>query len=208
MLKTRERKRNNQARGIERREALLRSACALLETTDVGDVTIPMVAQHASVPTSSAYHFYQDVRLLLVDAARIMAGEFADQAVPIATPADWKDAVRQYLRFGSAYYNAHTAFGRLIFSPSTTAAIREAACGEDSRFSSTLETIIRSNFSLASGSEISRVFFNAIQIADLLFGIAIRERGEIDEAGLDEAVLAATAYLNVYIPDRLLPLRP
>jgi hypothetical protein len=39
-----------------------------------------------------------------------------------------------------------------------------------------------------------------------LFGIAIRETGEIDEAGLDEAVLAATAYLNAYIPDRLPPL--
>jgi hypothetical protein len=69
-----------------------------------------------------------------------------------------------------------------------------------------LETIIRSNFNLAAGSEITRAFFNAIQIADLLFGIAIRETGEIDEAGLDEAVLAATAYLNAYIPDRLPPL--
>jgi AcrR family transcriptional regulator len=206
-MEIQQRKRKGQARGFERREALIRSARALLETTDVGDVTIPLVAQHAGVPASSAYHFYRDVRLLLVDAARVMAAEFADQAVRITTPADWKDAVRQYLKFGSAYYNAHPAFGRLIFSPTTTAAIREAACGEDPRFSSALETIIRSNFNLPAGSEISRAFFNAIQIADLLFGIAIRETGEIDEAGLDEAVLAATAYLNAYIPDRLPLLR-
>lgn len=195
--------RRSQARGDERREALLRAACLLLETTDVGDIAIPQVAQHAGVPPSSAYHFYRDPRHLLVDAARLLAREFAGEAVSIVAPKDWKGAVREYLKFGSTYYNSHPAFRRLIFSQTTTAAIRDAACGEDRSFANALERIIRSNFALPDDDSISRAFFNAIQIADLLFGIAVRERGLIDDAGLEEAILASTAYLNIYIPDRL-----
>ncbi len=192
-----------QARGDERRHALILSAIQLLESVEVCEITIPLVAQNADVPTSSAYHFYGEPKLVLIEAAKKIAGEFADVKFEPEESPNWKDVTRSFIAFGASYYNSNAPFRKLMLSGSTTAEISEAGRIEDARFAEALEACLAERFVLESSPELSRAFQLAIYLSDAVFGLSVREVGRIDDAHLAEAAQAAIAYLNLFIPDYL-----
>ena len=192
-----------QARGNERRTNLVFAAIQLLETVEVSEITIPMVAKKAGVPTSSAYHFYSEPKLILIEAARRLAMEFADVDFEPPREATWKELTRSYIAFGAKYYNSHAPMRKLMLSGSTTAEISEAGRIEDARFAKTLEECIANRFVLESSLELSRAFELAIYLSDAVFGLSVKDLGRIDDVHLAEASQAVIAYLNLFIPDNL-----
>src|SRR5262249_34958286 len=58
-------------------------------------------------------------------------------------------------------------------------------------------------FELPSIADRSQVFFRAVEIADLMFGLSVLEDGTITPAMATEAARAGIAYLESYLPGAL-----
>jgi hypothetical protein len=66
-----------------------------------------------------------------------------------------------------------------------------------------VEGLIDEQFVLPEVPNRSRIFFYAIEAADLMFGLSLFERGELLREMVDEAKRMCCAYLALYIPRHL-----
>lgn len=62
---------------------------------------------------------------------------------------------------------------------------------------------MRSQFNLPELADSRELFFKALQIADVFFSLSVAEHDQVTDAALEEAILAATAYLSLYLPPQL-----
>lgn len=202
------RKHSWHARGIERRRLLLEAARALLAERDLGQVSLGDVAARAGVPKSSAYHFYADIQALYA-ALLVLVQEGLIQALsqPLRGRFDtWQDVVTALTKRGAAFYMGNAAARQLQIGPKTPPALKLHDRHSDIAIARLYEEHIASVFELPPIANRSRLFYRAIEIADLMFCLSMLEHGSLTKEMCREADRAASAYLATYLPT-ILPYR-
>lgn len=203
MLRTR--KSTLHVRGIARRELLLTAARALLEERDLDEISLGDVAARAGVPKGSAYHFYDDIKDLYAALLAITEEELlVTQGRPITEPVRaWADIVRILIRRGVTFYNGNRPSSQLQIGPKTPAELKLRDRRNDFALGGIVQQQLQAFFELPALPNAPQIFFRAVEIADLMFGLSLLESDTITAEMGAEAERAVVAYLATYLPARL-----
>jgi hypothetical protein len=116
---------------------------------------------------------------------------------------EWPDVVRILIRRGVAFYNSNRPSRQLQIGPKTPPELKLRDRRSDLALGAIYQQQINAFFELPALPEASQVFFRAVEIADLMFGLSVLESGEITPAMGAEAERATIAYLATYLPVKL-----
>lgn len=199
--------RTTQARGRARRAELLAAARAALADDSLDQISMAAIAERAGIPLSSAYHFFGDVSELWKELARTIAAQQASEDLDLPRFSRWEDLIRASLIHHRGAFNADPAARKLMLGPHTPPDIKNAGCKEDFRFGTALWTAVRSQFVLPELADSRELFFKALLIADVFYSLSVAEHDFVTEEAQDEAILAMTSYLRVYLPPQLAEVR-
>jgi AcrR family transcriptional regulator len=199
------RKTSFHARGIERRKRLLNSARVLLGTRLLDEITLGEVAAHAKVPKGSAYFFYADIEDLYASLQTLLQQELIETLKrPLRTRIrTWQDIITAVNARGMEFYQRNPAAQQLQIGPKTSPELKLRDRQSDVAIGKLYEQHIEAFFELPALPDRSRIFFRAVEIADLMFCLSVLENGSITPAMCAEANRAAIAYLASYIPETL-----
>lgn len=193
-----------QARGRKRREALLASARLLLAVHDSSQITLADIAAHADVPKSSAYHFYADALGLYVELVAILDAEL--QALiqqPVSRVESWEEVMGVIIDRAASFFEDNPAAQQLMLSSQTSPLIKRHSRRADMETSRLVENLISAQFILPDIPDRARIFFHAIEAADLMFGLSLFESGALLRPMVEEAKRMSCAYLALYLPRHL-----
>jgi AcrR family transcriptional regulator len=207
LLKTR--KSTLRVRGIARRELLLSAARTLLTERELDEISLGDVAARAGVPKGSAYHFYDDISdlygaLLALTEEEVLQTQGARITEPVR---EWPDVVRILIRRGVAFYNSNRPHCQLQIGPKTPPELKLRDRRSDFALGGIYRRQLDAFFAVPELPNAPQVFFRAVEIADLMFGLSVLESGRITEEMGAEAQRAVIAYLATYLPAKL-PRRP
>ena len=200
------RKGGPQTRGLIRRQQLLDSARELLNQFDIDKITLSDVAANAGIPKTSAYHFYDDINAAYSELARQLAGELKlELEKPVPPQNHWEDLVALLYERGTVYLRGSRAATQLLLGPKTPLEIKHSDRSHDRELSRSIISLLCSPSSLYLSSQIARAYFSrSLEIVDLFLGLSVLEAGELQPTATAEAIRAALAYLNLYIPKMLI----
>jgi hypothetical protein len=102
-------------------------------------------------------------------------------------------------------YKAQPAYAQLIIGSKAPPEIKLADRDSDAAIGKLFEEIISQHFEYSPFPNHDEVFFHAVEIVDLFLSLSVIKYGEITEAMMAEAEIAAIAYLREYMPARLSP---
>lgn len=194
------------APGILRRKRLLAAARALLLHRDLDEIGLADVARAARIPKGSAYHYYGDILELYVQLIAVMGEEMLeDVRRPIRgrTPSSWTDIVAALVRRGAHYFVDDRAARQLLISPKTPPELKLKDRQSDKQIARLFEEQIDKSFVLPALEHRTAIFFRAVEIADLMFGLSMLEHGAITPHMTEEAVRGVVGYLRSHLPARL-----
>ena len=192
--------------GIVRRKRLLGAARTLLSQRDLDEIGLADVARAARIPKGSAYHYYRDILDLYVQLIAVMGEEMLqDVRRPIRgrAPACWSDIVAALVRRGAHYFIRDPAARQLLISPKTPPALKLKDRQSDKQIARLFEEQIERSFVLPALEDRTAIFFRAVEIADLMFGLSMLEHGAITPQMTEEAVRGVVGYLRAHLPDKL-----
>ncbi len=196
-----------QARGRKRREALLAAARELLAANESSQITLAEIAAHASVPKSSAYHFYTDALGLYVELVAILDSELQELIQqPLPPVGSWEEAMGVIIDRAASFFDDNPAAQQLMLSSQTPPQIKRFSRRADMDTSRLIEDLIETRFVLPEIPDRARIFFHAVEAADLMFGLSLFENGTLQREMVEEAKRMSCAYLALYLP-RHLPAR-
>jgi AcrR family transcriptional regulator len=191
-----------QERGRNRRAALVEAARRLLRQREVDEISLTDIADEAGIPKSSAYHFFAHVLEVYEAAAGDMEAELIAflEGTERSDCGDWRQVVTRYVWRGADYFNANRDATQLLIGPKTPASIKMKDRRNDLAIAALLREQIADRFDLPDLADTSEIFFHAIEVADLFFGLSVIRSGRIDDDLRDEAARATCAYLSLYLP--------
>jgi len=193
-----------QARGRVGREALLAAARELLAVHDSSQITLADIAAHAAVPKSSAYHFYKDALGLYVELVALLDAELQGLIQqPLPQVQGWEEAMGVIIDRAASFFENNPAAQQLMLSSQTPSLIKRFSRRADLDTSRLIEGLIDTQFILPNIPDRSRVFFHAVEAADLMFGLSLFESGELVGTMVEEAKRMSCAYLALYLPKHL-----
>ena len=193
-----------QARGRVRREALLAAARELLAAHDSSQITLADIAAHAVVPKSSAYHFYTDALGLYVELVALLDAELQRLIQqPLPQVRGWEEAMGVIIDRAAAFFDNNPAAQQLMLSSQTPPLIKRFSRRADMDTSRLIEALIDTQFVLPDIPDRSRVFFHAVEAADLMFGLSLFESGALLAPMVEEAKRMSCAYLALYLPKHM-----
>jgi AcrR family transcriptional regulator len=195
------RRKSLHARGIERRKRLLESARTLLSSRELNELTLSDVAAHAQIGKGSAYFFYADIDDLYASLQAVQHAELiAVLKQPIRKPVRrWQDVVVALNARGMQYYSRNPAARQLQIGPRTSPDLKLSDRQSDVRLGRLYEQHLETFFTLPALEAREKIFFRAVEIADLMFSLSVLEHGTITPAMCAEADRAAIAYLESYL---------
>lgn len=194
------------APGVARRKRLLAAARTLLAHRELDEISLADVARSARIPKGSAYHYYGDILDLYVQLIGVLGEEMLeDVRRPVQGRAlrSWSDIVAALIRRGAHYFNDHRAACQLIISPKTPPELKLRDRQSDKRIAKLFEEQIDRRFVLPERGARTALFFRAVEIADLMFGLSMLEHGAITPGMTEEAVRAVVGYLGAHFPATL-----
>ncbi len=197
-----------QARGVERRKRLIEACRDILRDHHVGQFGLAEVAERADVPKTSVYHFFPRIEDLLAALAVDVAQDLlAWLDRPLAGPfTAWSQIVAALIERGREFYQESRAALEIQLGPHTPADIKNRDRQNDMSIGVLLRESIEKHFVVPDLAEIDAAFFRAIEIADLMFMLSVREHDTLTDFYVAEAARAANAYLELYLPP-ILPAR-
>lgn len=199
-------KSRTQLRGRMRREALISAARALLRERPIREVTLADIAAHAGIPASSAYHFFPDVQGVYQALVGVLEGELVAWHEQLRDCNDprWQDVVARYLTHGAEFFRANRCATQLMLGPYSPPAIKLSDRDNDYELAMHLLHLVGEHFVVPEMPHLPDVFFHAIEIADVFFGLSVIRFDAITPDYSLEATRAALAYLEIYLPPVLL----
>jgi AcrR family transcriptional regulator len=190
-----------QRRGIERTQAILDSAEALLGEQGYAAATLKAIGEHAGIPTASLYHYFADrgqvdaelVRRHVHSLDERFAAALSDPKV--RTLGDGVDAMIDPL---VTYFRENPSFVQLWFT-GRSATLAELGHLFDESWAERLWHFLLDHKLISADAPLFVVQL-AFEVGDRLFDVAFRLSPTGDEAVIDEARRMLTAYLASYAP--------
>lgn len=195
-----------QARGRARRRHLLDSAREILNEKSIGDVSLQEISDHAGIPISSAYHFYENKNALFAALAVDFGNELADVIANPYSAAEvgcWEDIIDIAIDRAANWYAENPSARQLLIGGKASPEIKLSDRVNDERLGEIVEAVIAENFALPEFENRRQKFFYFIEMADLMMSLSEIYHGEIREDMVNEAKIACKAYLGAFLPKYL-----
>ncbi|WP_071285431.1 TetR/AcrR family transcriptional regulator [Mycolicibacterium llatzerense] len=190
-----------QRRGIERVQAILDAAAALLTEQGYEAATLKAIGERAGIPTASLYHYFPDRHQ--VDAAlaqrhlRELDGQISS-SVNVSKLRTLSEAVDAIVDPYLIYFREHPDFVQLWFA-SRTPGLNELALEFD-EFQAKQYWQLLIDKKLIRSDTPELVAQMAFEAGNRLFDVAFRRLPTGDDVAVDEARRLLTAYLGTYAP--------
>ncbi|MCT7366990.1 TetR/AcrR family transcriptional regulator [Mycolicibacterium llatzerense] len=190
-----------QRRGIERVQAILDAAAALLTEQGYEAATLKAIGERAGIPTASLYHYFPDRHQ--VDAAlaqrhlRELDGQISS-SVHVSKLRTLSEAVDAIVDPYLIYFREHPDFVQLWFA-SRTPGLNELALEFD-EFQAKQYWQLLIDKKLIRSDTPELVAQMAFEAGNRLFDVAFRRLPTGDDVAIDEARRLLTAYLGTYAP--------
>ncbi|MCT7371783.1 TetR family transcriptional regulator [Mycolicibacterium llatzerense] len=190
-----------QRRGIERVQAILDAAAALLTEQGYEAATLKAIGERAGIPTASLYHYFPDRHQ--VDAAlaqrhlRELDGQISS-SVNVSKLRTLSEAVDAIVDPYLIYFREHPDFVQLWFA-SRTPGLNELALEFD-EFQAKQYWQLLIDKKLIRSDTPELVAQMAFEAGNRLFDVAFRRLPTGDDVAIDEARRLLTAYLGTYAP--------
>jgi AcrR family transcriptional regulator len=193
------------APGLARRQLLLNSARKMLRTTRLADLSLGDVAKRAKVPKGSAYFFYEDINALCASLVGLMDEEL--QAVlrePLPpTMNSWQEIFTLLIERGCNFLENDPAASQLIVGMDATPSLKLIDRANDVVLGRIVDEQLASKFELPPMLDRPKLFFRALELADVMLCLSMIEHGRITKEYADEGCRAGLAYLGTYLPQKL-----
>lgn len=190
-----------QRRGIERVQAILDSAEALLAQKGYAAATLKAIGEHAGIPTASLYHYFADRGQVEAELVRRHIPEIDERFTAslydsnVRTLRDGVDAMIDPLL---AYFRDNPAFVQLWFA-GRSATLTELGGLFDESWADKLWRFLIEH-KLISAPTPQFVVHLMFEVGDRLFDVAFQRSPKGDDATIDEGRRMLTAYLTTYAP--------
>lgn len=195
------------AAGKARYEALLDAAEAALATQRIGSIGLQDVADRASSPLASVYHYFPNISAVFVG----LADRYRELFLAVyATPVDsseiwrWSDLVRILSERSRHIYLRNPAAIQLLLGPEVGWQIRQSDISDNQRFAALQYRCLSDHFVIPPEEAVAQQIAISITISDAIWSLSYARHGTITEAMRDHALQARIAYLSLHIP----PLAP
>jgi len=191
-----------QRRGVERVEAILDTAAALLAEQGYEAATLKAIGERAGIPIASLYHYFSDRHQVDAELAQRhlraldarLSGAVAD-STRLGTLRDAIDAVIDpYL----AYFREHPDFIQLWFAGRSPTLSAMALAFDEAQARRFWGILLDRGLLRADTPEL--VVQLAFEAGNRLFDVAFRLSPTGDNTTIDEARRLLTAYLETYQP--------
>lgn len=189
-----------QRRGLERVEAILDTAVALLTEQGYEGATLKAIGERAGIPIASLYHYFSDRHQVDAELAqrhlRALDARLSEAVADGAGLSSLRDAVDAVIDPYLAYFREHPDFVQLWFagrSPTLAAMARAFDEAQAKRFWGFL--LDRSLIRADTPEFVAQLAFEA---GNRLFDVAFRVSPTGDDTTIDEARRLLTAYLKTY----------
>lgn len=192
-------------RGIERFENLLDATAAVLGEHPDDDISLAQIAARAGVPLASVYHFFPNRNAALEALAKRYHQRIGDLAMTEGNglPSRWQDLFASRIRRGAAYLNSEPAALRLFMGAGVSAEIRNVDVAGNAALATKRAAYMREVFDLPAMPDLEQRIATALALIDGIWALSYSEHRRITDAYIEEGILAITAYLRCYLPERL-----
>lgn len=195
-----------QRRGDRRRERLLEAAGELICTRPLPAVTYAAICARASVPPSSAYHFYPDLDALF-RALLVSGREGFDAALmrPLRASQErsWQAVVEALVGRAAHYNRTHPIAARLAIGGHTPPQLKRLDRDADRVRAGLALAALERLFVVPRMRHKRQVAFVATEIVDAVFTISMIESGRLTRAYVTLAKRAVVGFLGQYFDARL-----
>jgi AcrR family transcriptional regulator len=190
-----------QRRGLERVQAILDAAEALLTEQGYEAATLKAIGERAGIPTASLYHYFSDrhqVDAELVQRHLRNLGARLSAAAESRKLRTLRDAVDAVIDPYLIYFREHPDFVQLWFAGRTPTLNEMALSFDESQAKLFWGFLIDHKLIRADTPQL--VVQLAFEAGNRLFDVAFRLSPTGDDTTIDEARRLVTAYLETYAP--------
>jgi AcrR family transcriptional regulator len=186
------------ANGRRRYALLIAAAEQILAEDGTEALTIQRIAQVASVPMASVYHFFPSPSAAAIAVAESYFSAFVDtveQAASSMPSGKWREAVIRMMCETVAFYQAHPYASRLVFGSDYSWNIRQVDVANNMKMAETLTALIGSCFSAPADIDLAEIFAIGIGLSDAVWSLSIARYGDITPAYAKQAEAVILNYL-------------
>lgn len=190
-----------QRRGVERVQAILDAAEALLDEQGYEAATLKAIGERAGIPTASVYHYFADRHQVDAEVLRRHLRELDERvaaSVNSPTVRTLRDAIDAAVDPLLAYFRQHPSLVQLWFKGRSSTLSELDDAFDLSQAEQLWRFLIQRN--LIRGDTPQFVVQLAYEAGDRLFDVAFWRHPKGDDATIDEARRLVTAYLQTYAP--------
>ncbi|WP_447928666.1 TetR/AcrR family transcriptional regulator [Vreelandella sp. EE27] len=193
---------NTQERGRIRRQRLLKTAESLLNDQAMDTLTLSQVAEAASIPKASAYHFYKDINDLYGDLYVCLSQQLENviATCELQNANEWSDVLSQCIQIGATWVDQSTSRRQLMWNGNAPFSIRQAGRAADFRLGNVVLNRLREQFVIPDAPQLSERFFRGMQIADLFFTLSLLEEQVLTRSMITEACHGTVGYMKQHLP--------
>lgn len=190
-----------QRRGVERVQAILDAAEALLGEQGYQAATLKTIGERAGIPTASVYHYFADRHQ--VDAALLQRhlselGERVSAVLDSPALHTLRAGVDAIIDSMLAYFREYPSCAELWFAGRHEKLVELAQEFDQSKAEQLWRLLIDRNLLAADTPQ--DVVQLAFEAGGQLFDVAFRRAGGGDDTTINEARRLVTAYLETYAP--------
>lgn len=192
--------------GRVRRQKLLMAAKELCETQPVHAVTLADVCEKADIPRASAYHFFPNIEAIFLALRFLNAIEILDtlETVEVAECGSWQGYVKAVMQKGVDIFAEDITKAKLIYETNTPDFEGDDYGVEiDGQITALILKKLTEYYDIPKLDNINNLFLVAYNIVNSVFTMSYRRNGRITKELVDEAIIAAIAYLRSYFPENL-----
>lgn len=192
-------------RGIQRLELLLDATAGVLGENPDEEVSLAQIAEKASVPLASVYHFFPNRNAALEALARRFHQRIAELAMVEGgvVPDRWQDLFASRIRRSAAYLNSEPAALRLFMGVGVSAEIRNIDVAGNAALAARRAAFLRKVFELPAMPDLELRIATSLALIDGIWALSYSQHRRISDEFLEEAITAAIAYLRCYLPENL-----
>jgi AcrR family transcriptional regulator len=193
--------------GLARRQLLLNTARKMLRTTRLAELSLGEVARRAKVAKGSAYFFYTDVNALCASLKGLIDEELQEvlRAPVTRSVPSWQEVFRVLIDRGIEFLKNDPAACQLAVGVDASPALKLMDRANDVVLGRIFDEQISQWFRLPLVPDRPKLFFRALELADVMLSLSMLEHGKITPEYAEEASRAGIAYLQTYIPEKLAP---
>ncbi|GLO62806.1 hypothetical protein MACH09_33140 [Vibrio sp. MACH09] len=179
---------------------------SLSQHSNINKLSIYDIASEARMSSSTIYHHYPNVEVLLYEMMENVFSDFISVVRNCLSGVDvqhWRDINREVESSLIEYCDSHPLAKKILYSQHPYLSIQEAAKKNDLILGQEIENLYRNNFKLPTLPTHINIFIVALEAGDSLYFSHNEEGKPVSNEIIHEARILTERYLSYYLPEYL-----